>query len=186
MNESKFTNPKARSISDIDRLKHLGEARLCASGVDCVLNSVDFSGNSLEIIDSEYIDASITEDQMRGIFLVADIAKARLRKIGEIISEYASHEEEYSEIASMIDDAVLIIDAGRRVAGIHFSRKIHEDSRYSGRIHLNSIWVSGFFSILNFANERVFLLFEKINDIYSRLEEVVRPEGGGDAENPLH
>lgn len=187
MSKSKNTATDTQSAANSVRLKHLEKARLLASGIDCTIEFINFSDDSTEIIDGDYSEAYITKDQMRGIFLVTESISARLKEIRQLVHEYALHEEEYHEIISMIDDAIPMIDVGLRFANIHFNREIYDYRPYSSEeVALNRRWVNGFFNTLKFVDDRLYLLFENINDVCSRFEEAIKPNNGGDSGSHLH
>lgn len=187
MSKSKSTATDTESAAHSVRLEHLEKARLLASWISCTIEFIDFSDDSTEIIEGDYAEAYVTKDQMRGIFLVTALVSARLMEIRQLVHEYALHEKEYPEITSMIDDAISMIDAGLRVANIHFSREIYGYQPYSSEeVALNRSWVNGFFNTLKFVDERLYLLFEDINHICSRFEEAIKPNNGGDSGSHLH
>jgi len=187
MSKSKNTATDTQSAANSVRLEHLEKARLLASGIDCTIEFIDFCDDSTEIIDGDHVEAYITKDQMRGIFLVTESISARLKEIRQLVHEYALHEEEYPEIISMIDDAIPMIDVGLRFANIHFNRYIYDSRTFSPEeVALNRRWVNGFFATLKFADDRLYFLFENINDVCSRLEEAIEPNNGGDSGRHLH
>ncbi|MDO8893727.1 hypothetical protein [Nitrosomonas sp.] len=169
---------KNPSISITKRLEELWKASLKSSGVTCTIEFLDCSEEASEIdSDGDRTDASITKDQMLGIFLTVESIISELKEIRSLVLEHASNEDESCEILEMIDDALKMIDLASRMGRMHLSNETVDSYDAIG---LGRIWVNGFFYTLKHANDRLFLLFEKINTIYLRIEQTVTPDNGGD------
>lgn len=174
---------KKTSISNAERLEGLEKAREKSSQIGCTISFLDFSEETHEIdSDGDRTDASITKDQVRGIFLTVESVILELKEIKRLVLELAADEDESCEIVEMIDDALKMIDLASRAGQIHFSN----DSESDDKIQLCKIWVNGFFCTLKYAGNRLYWLFEKINTIYLRIEQTVTPDNGGDLVKDLH
>jgi len=166
------------------RLEELWKACLKSSGVSCTIEFIDCSTETSEIdSDGDRSDASVTKDQMLGIFLTVESIISELKEVRHLVLEHASNEDESCEIFEMIDDALKMIDFASRMGRMHLSNVDDSDDE----IWLCKIWVNGFFYTLKHANDRLFLLYEKINTIYLRIEQAVTPDDGGDlVKDPVH
>ncbi|MDP1550700.1 MAG: hypothetical protein Q8L97_11195 [Nitrosomonas sp.] len=175
---------KNPSISITKRLEELWKASIKSSGVTCTIEFLDCSEEASEIdSDGDRTDASITKDQMLGIFLTVESIISELKEIRRLVLEHASNEDESCEIIEMIDDALKMIDLASRMGRMHLSN----DSESDDKIQLCKIWVNGFFCTLKYAGNRLYWLFEKINTIYLRIEQTVTPDNGGDlVKDALH
>ena len=180
--------PPASETTPTHNAKHLEElwkACLKSSGVSCTIEFLDCSEETSEIdSDGDRTDASITKEQMLGIFLTVESIISELKEIRRLVLEHASNEDESCEIIEMIDDALKMIDLASRMRRMHLSNETVDSY---GAIGLGRIWVNGFFYTLKYANDRLYWLFEKINTICERIQEASTPDDGGDiAKDSLH
>lgn len=167
------------------RLEELWKACLKSSGVSCTMEFLDCSTETSEIdSDGDRTDASVTKDQMLGIFLTVESIISELKEIRRLVLEHASNEDESCEIIEMIDDALKMIDLASRMGRMHLSNETVDSYDAIG---LGRIWVNGFFYTLKHANGRLHWLYEKINTICLRIERAVTPDDGGDlVKDPVH
>lgn len=166
---------KKTSIGNAECLKELEKARLKSSNVECAISFLDCSENSIEIdYDGDSVDAAISKDQMRGIFLTAESIILELKEIKRLVLEHAPNEEENYEIIRMIDDALMIIDLALRMGQIRLSNEVE----CGDSIGLGAVWVNGFFCSLKYANDRMCWLFTKIDEICVRIQESLKKDIG--------
>lgn len=173
------------STSNAERLKVLEKASIKSSGIQCTIDFINFSDDGTEIdCDGICTDASITKEQMRGIFLTVESIVSELKEIKRLVLEQAPDEDESCEIFGMIDDALKMIDSALRIGKIRFSNAAGSGDE----IDLNEIWVNGFFCTLGHANDRLGWLFTRINDIRDHIAEAAKPDdNGGDlVKDALH
>ncbi|MBK6958473.1 MAG: hypothetical protein IPH22_08960 [Nitrosomonas sp.] len=101
---------KKTSISNAERLEGLEKAREKSSQIGCTISFLDFSEETHEIdSDGDRTDASITKDQVRGIFLTVESVILELKEIKRLVLELAADEDESCEIVEMRYISAMIV-----------------------------------------------------------------------------
>ena len=177
MSKSKNTTADNTSISNIQRLEKLEEARLLASDMPCILKFID-CGN---LADLDGCDMVLDREQMNGVFLLLDSVHSSLATIESIAVEYGTEEWAIRAISSDIDDARKIILLATKLAKVH----LIDEGSASVDVCMVSSWVTGFLASLRVANELY------VTGIYHCVHELVKAipapsEGGGNAHDSLH
>lgn len=181
MSKSKNTATDTPSISNIERLEKLEEARILASEMPCILKFID-CGN---LADLDGCDMVLDRGQMEGAFLLLGSVYSSLEIIESIAAKYGTEDELIQTISSYVDDARKIISLATKLAAVHLAEDENGEESDSDVICMVSSWVAGFLASLRVANE--LYVTGIYHCVHKLIEAIPAPsEGGGNAHDSLH